>query len=92
VHYMTFGNLCRLLVTVIGILIGFSTMGVLGAVIAVALNDLFYYIIINYGLHREGIGCLRQDAVMTGLLVLGIAALASIRIAAGIPFPVPGAA
>jgi O-antigen/teichoic acid export membrane protein len=91
VQYMTFGNLCRLVVTVVGILVGFSIMGALGAVIAVALNDLFYYIIVNYGLCREGIGCLKQDALMTGLLILGVAAISAIRLAAGIPFPVLGA-
>jgi O-antigen/teichoic acid export membrane protein len=91
VQYMTLGNLCRLVVTVVGIWIGFSTMGVLGAVIAVALNDLFYYMIVNYGLYREGIGCLRQDALMTALLFLGIAVVSAIRISLGIPFPVMGA-
>ncbi|HEY9643868.1 MAG TPA: oligosaccharide flippase family protein, partial [Coleofasciculaceae cyanobacterium] len=39
-QYTTVGNLCRLGITVVGIWIGFSTLGVLGAVIAVALNDL----------------------------------------------------
>ena len=91
VQYMTFGNVCRLVFTVTGILIGFALLGNLGAIIAVALNDLFYYCVVSYGLHREGVGCLKQDAIMTGLLLLGIGAIVAIRLALGINFPIPGA-
>ncbi|MBI4783791.1 MAG: oligosaccharide flippase family protein [Oscillatoriophycideae cyanobacterium NC_groundwater_1537_Pr4_S-0.65um_50_18] len=90
VQYMTFGNLYRLIFTVFGILLGHALFGSLGAVVAVALNDLVYYAIVNYGLCREGIGCLKQDAEMTALLLLGIAAFAAIRLALGIDFPTPG--
>ena len=91
VQYMTFGNVCRLVFTVTGILIGFALLGNLGAIIAVALNDLFYYCVVSYGLHREGVGCLKQDAIMTGLLLLGIGAIVAIRLSLGINFPIPGA-
>ncbi len=90
VQYMTLGNLCRLVFTVTGVLLGYSLFGSLGAVVAVALNDLVYYTVVNYGLCREGIGCLRQDAEMTSLLLLGVGSFMVIRIALGIPFPVPG--
>ena len=91
VQYMTFGNVFRLVFTVTGILIGFALLGNLGAIIAVALNDLFYYCVVSYGLHREGVGCLKQDAIMTGLLLLGIGAIVAIRLSLGINFPIPGA-
>jgi O-antigen/teichoic acid export membrane protein len=92
VQYMTFGNLCRLVFTVTGILIGFSLLGNLGAIIAVSLNDLFYYCVVSYGLCREKVGCLKQDAMMTGLLLLGVGAIAALRLSLGIDFPIPGAA
>lgn len=47
-------------------------MGIVGAVIAIALNDLFYYIVINYGLCRHGMNCLMQDAKVTLLLFAGL--------------------
>jgi O-antigen/teichoic acid export membrane protein len=90
VQYMTFGNVCRLVFTVGGILVGFSMLGNLGAIIAVALNDLFYYCVVSYGASREGVGCLKQDAMMTGLLLLGVVAIAAVRLSLGIDFPVPG--
>ncbi|MBD3882512.1 oligosaccharide flippase family protein [Phormidium tenue FACHB-886] len=90
VHYMTFGNLTRLVFTTVGILVGFSLLGNLGAVIAVALNDLVYYCVVSYGLCREGVGCLKQDGAMTSLLLLGIGAIVALRLSLGIYFPVPG--
>jgi O-antigen/teichoic acid export membrane protein len=90
VQYMTFGNLCRLIFTAAGILLGYALFGNLGAVIAVALNDLVYYMVVNYGLCQESIGCLKQDAHMTSLLLLGIAGFATMRLALGIHFPIPG--
>jgi len=90
VQYMTFGNLCRLIFTVTGILLGYALFGNLGAVVAVALNDLVYYTVVNYGLCREGIGCLRQDAEVTSLLLLGVAGFVAMRLVFGIHFPIPG--
>lgn len=90
VHYATAGNLCRLIFTVAGILIGYSTMGILGAVVAVAANDLFYYLVVNYGLCREGLSGLWQDVAVTGLLILGLAGIVLMRWAIGIPYPIPG--
>ncbi len=71
-QYTTFGNLSRLIFTVVGILVGFNWFGIVGAVVAVALNDLMYYTCVNIGLQREGIGCLRQDLKVTLLLLLGL--------------------
>jgi O-antigen/teichoic acid export membrane protein len=72
-QYTTFGNLSRLLFTVVGIWVGFNWLGIVGAVIAVALNDLLYYACVNFGLQREGISCLQQDLKVTLLLVGGLA-------------------
>ncbi len=58
---------------------------------AVALNDLFYYICVNFicvnfGLQREGMGCLRQDIQATALLVGGLLVLGLGRVMLGVKF------
>ncbi|MFM7424208.1 MAG: oligosaccharide flippase family protein [Elainella sp.] len=83
-QYTTFGNFSRLVFTVVGIWTGFNWFGVVGAVVAVALNDLLYYTCVNIGLQREGISCLRQDIKMTLLLLLGLATVWLGRAALGI--------
>lgn len=83
-QYTTFGNLSRLVFTVGGIWTGFNWFGIVGAVVAVALNDLVYYTCVNIGLQREGISCLRQDIKMTLLLLLGLLAVWLGRSALGI--------
>jgi O-antigen/teichoic acid export membrane protein len=90
VQYTTFGNLCRLVFTIAAIAIGYTWFGILGAVVAVALNDLFYYVVVSYGLCREGLGCLTQDFQATGLLV-GLIALCMLgRMFLGIGLPIDG--
>ena len=84
VQYTTLGNFFRLLCTVGGIWFGYHQFGVVGAILAVALNDLLYYTTVNFGLHREGIGCLWQDLQATALLLGGIAVLLTGRILLGI--------
>jgi O-antigen/teichoic acid export membrane protein len=85
-RYTTVGNFLRLVVTAGGILLGFKLLGPVGAVIAVALNDVLYYASINLGLHREGIGCLWQDFKVTALLLAGVAAIGIGRVILGVPF------
>jgi O-antigen/teichoic acid export membrane protein len=86
VRYTTVGNLFRLIMTVAGILIGYKLIGVVGAVIAVALNDVLYYVSISVGLYREGLSCLRQDAVITALLLITVALILGGRALLGIDF------
>lgn len=83
-QYTTLGNFFRLLCTVGGIWFGYRSFGLVGAIGAVALNDLLYYISVNFGLHREGIGCLRQDLQATALLLGGLIMLGTSRILLGI--------
>jgi O-antigen/teichoic acid export membrane protein len=87
VQYTTLGNFFRLLSTVGGILLGFSLFGPVGAVTAVALNDLFYYICVSFGLHREGISCLQQDLKATLLLLGGLVMVGWGRVLFGVGFP-----
>lgn len=83
-NYAAIGNFARLLCTVFGVFIGFHYLGEVGAIIAVALNDLFYYLVVTYGLIRERLNPLKQDVsasvilfvfivlVILGRLVLGL--------------------
>jgi O-antigen/teichoic acid export membrane protein len=89
-HYGTIGNFTRLAFTVVGILLGYQWFGELGAVSAVALNDLAYYVVVMYGLSREKLGCFAQDAIATALLLLGIAIIALGRTILGIDYPFEG--
>lgn len=88
--YTTVGNIFRLVFTISAILLGFHWLGVPGAIIAVALNDLFYYLAVAYGLHQEGMGCLMQDLQMTGLLLALIAIALGVRSFLGLGLPTDG--
>ncbi len=86
-QYATIGNLTRFLVTTVGIIVGSKFFGVYGAVIAVALNDIFFYAVITYGLCRERLNFLLQDAQFTLLLIAGIAAIIGVRLSIGASTP-----
>jgi len=89
-QYTTGGNFTRFLCTSVGVLLGFSLMGVAGAIIAVALNDLCYYVIVNYGLWREGLDGLMQDVKATMLLVALLTVTLSGRFVLGFGLPING--
>lgn len=78
-QYSTGANVSRLLCTTFGIWVGYSAFGVLGAVVAVALNDLCYFVIISYGLNREGLSSIRQDLLATGLLITLLSGILLLR-------------
>lgn len=87
-QYSAYGNLLRLLSTVIGILIGFHFFQVPGAIFAVALNDLFYYLAIVYGLTNEGFNSIPQDVFFTALLLAIVAIMFVIRFYSGLGSPI----
>ena len=55
----------RLIVISLGIYFGSMLFGVRGAIVAVALSDVFAYLGIQYGLFLEKITFLKQDLLMT---------------------------
>lgn len=76
--YSAVGQIARFGFTLCGILVGFYLFGIVGAIIAVALNDIAYYVVINIGLWRQGLSGLRQDfqatlglAVFTAFVFVG---------------------
>lgn len=89
-QYTAAASLCRFVFTAIGIWIGYSLLGLPGAVIGVASNDLCYYLVVSYGLWREGLGSIKQDIVATILLIGTLFLLLSMRYVAGLGLPIDG--
>ncbi len=87
-QYTAYGNFLRLLSTVIGILIGFHYFQVPGAIFAVALNDLFYYLAVTYGLFNEGLNSIPQDITITVILLTTILVILLIRNLLGLGLPI----
>jgi len=89
-QYPASANFTRFLCTGIGVPLGYSLMKVPGAIVAVALNDLLFYLVINYGLWREGLSGLRQDILATALLVALLAVVLTGRFILGFGLPIDG--
>jgi len=89
-QYLAYAYFVRFVFAVVCLQIGFAWLGIVGAIIAVALSDLPVYLISLFGLYRERIGCFWQDFQATVLFVLVIAAIAFSRHIAGIELPIEG--
>jgi O-antigen/teichoic acid export membrane protein len=89
-QYPASANFTRFLCTALGVPLGYSLMKVPGAIVAVALNDLLFYLVINYGLWREGLSGLRQDILATALLVALLAVVLTGRFVLGFGLPIDG--
>jgi O-antigen/teichoic acid export membrane protein len=89
-QYIATANFSRFVCTAVGVLIGFHLFKVPGAIAAVALNDLVYYVAINYGLWREGLGGLRQDIIATTVLIVFLAVILTGRKLLGFGLPIDG--
>jgi O-antigen/teichoic acid export membrane protein len=67
--YNAQGYLLTFLTISIGLPLAFSQMGLVGAMLVVAFNDLPLYGATMYGLWREGLNCLGQDLQATALFL-----------------------
>lgn len=85
--YTAYGNFLKFIYMVIGLPLGFSMMGVFGAVLVVAFNDLPVYAADNYGLWREGLTGIGQDIKATLLLIGLIACILMSRYLLGFGLP-----
>jgi O-antigen/teichoic acid export membrane protein len=72
--YAAGGNFFRFLFNIIGIPLGFHYFGLLGAISIVALNDVPFYLVITFGVWREGLSGIAQDT-KTSLIFFGLLAL-----------------
>jgi O-antigen/teichoic acid export membrane protein len=87
-QYNTIAQITRFVSTAFGIWIGYSLFGLVGAVIGVALNDLCYYVAINYALWREKLGNLLQDFLATAIMLGILALLLGLRYSLGLGLPI----
>ncbi len=85
--YMASANFTKFLYMAILIPVAYRLGGEPGVILVIVLNDLPSYIVINYGLYREKLSMLKQDALMTIILVCITALLIAIRLVIGIGFP-----
>jgi O-antigen/teichoic acid export membrane protein len=88
--YGAVGNCLKFIYMLVAIPLGFAAMGPLGAVIAIALNDVPFYIAISYGLWREGFSSLAQDIQSTGFLIVCVGLGVWIRYQLGFGLPIDG--
>lgn len=78
-QYHAFGNLVKLTYMVVLIPIIFKLFGLIGAVIAIALNDIPPYIVLNWGFLKERISLLLDDILASLYLIIMIAFFVLIR-------------
>ncbi|MEI6708792.1 MAG: oligosaccharide flippase family protein [Methylococcales bacterium] len=72
--YAAAGNFFRFLFNIICIPLGFYYFGLLGAIIVVALNDVPFYLVITFGVAREGLSGIGQD-IKTSLIFITLMGL-----------------
>lgn len=89
-QYATTGNFIRFLFTAVGSWWAFTTFGIVGAVVAVALGDLPVYLVTAVGMTRGGLSSLKQDLAMTFVFLLFVAVGLGSRLALGFGFPIHG--
>jgi len=61
--------------------------GAFAIVLVVALNDLPSYVVVNFGLRKERLSLLRQDAIATAALLAICAIFVGLRLALGLGLP-----
>lgn len=78
-QYHAYGNMVKFFYMVILIPIVFKFFGLFGAIIAIALNDIPPYIVLNWGYMKERISLLLDDFISTVCLALLITFFIYIR-------------
>ncbi|WP_404787824.1 oligosaccharide flippase family protein [Altericista sp. CCNU0014] len=85
--YGAVGNCLKFAYMLVALPLGFAVLGPLGAVIAIALNDVPFYLAVSYGLWKEGFSGLMQDLKTTCLLIVCVAITLAIRYWVGLGLP-----
>lgn len=86
--YSTLGYLLTLITISIGLPLGYSLGQMVGAVIAVAVGDIPFYVVTMYGLWREGVNCLKQDIWATAVFLSFLTAVLLCRYLLGWGLPI----
>ena len=87
--YAAWGNFFKFCYMVIALPVGYFWLGVPGAVIVVAGNDLPLYLVVSCGLWREKLNAIAQDIRATLLLMGLIISIAIVRHFCGLEFILP---
>jgi O-antigen/teichoic acid export membrane protein len=88
-HYNALANLLYCIALFALLPLGYHFFGMAGAVAAVAISDLPVYIVNVYASYRQGLGMLRQDALMTLFFLATLSTGFAIRHAFGLGLPFP---
>lgn len=88
--YSACGYFIKFVYMLIALPLGFTFMGVIGAVIVVALNDIPFYVPVIYGLWKENLNVIYQDIQATILLFVLIAFVLKVRYVLGFGMPTDG--
>lgn len=86
-RYAAFGRFLQLIFMGIGLPLGFSLAGLVGAVTAVAFSNLPFYGVITYGLWRERLIVIIQDFQATALLIALLTLVLIGRVVLGFGLP-----
>jgi O-antigen/teichoic acid export membrane protein len=86
-RYVAYGSFFKFLFMAIALPLGFNVLGLSGAIIVIALNDLPFYGAIVYGLGREGLECVIQDIQATVVFILLLTVVLMGRYWLGFGFP-----
>lgn len=89
-YYVAYANFLRCLFILVSTPLGFYWFGIPGAVIAIALNDIPFYIGLVYGLTREKLYLPQQDLVATGIFLICLAVVLLGRFSLGFGTPIDG--
>lgn len=85
--YNAFGNVAKFAYLVCALPAAKALGGDVAVVIAVALSEMPAYIVQNFGLVKERLSFLKQDAAMTGVFILAVGSLVAIRLVVGLGIP-----
>jgi O-antigen/teichoic acid export membrane protein len=86
-HYNALGYLVYCIGLYTALPLGFHLLGMLGAVIAVAIADLPVYFVNAFSARREGLSTFRQDALLTFLFFVALALALGARAVSGLGSP-----
>jgi O-antigen/teichoic acid export membrane protein len=84
------GNLLRFLTLTVGLLLGFSLFGTLGVILVIAFSDVPLYLVLMYGLWREGLSCIGEDIKATVLFIGCLSVVLMGRYFLGFGIPIAG--
>ncbi|MGF1537298.1 MAG: oligosaccharide flippase family protein [Elainellaceae cyanobacterium] len=86
--YGAVGYNFKLIYMIILVPLCYRAFGLVGAIGAIALNDILPYSVAAYGLYREELSFLKQDILATAIMILSVAAIALARHVFGFELPI----